>query len=168
MNYFVRTLLAGALFSVVACGDAATDCGTPQPFFSENIEGITGHSFEVKELYAVEKASIPQYDFSIEVHQSGCEEVTQEFRFYLEGEVAQSITPAECTEIAARLFTGLSQLSPDLMDFTAWSDALMRAQPRVQQFNQSVPLDDARYAVEINKMHEASRFVLFVTLKGRL
>lgn len=154
------------LFGIAACGGEKTcPYGSPKPIFAPSMNGIENHSFEKEGQKAVERVEVPEYDFSVEVQQSGCEQLVQTFRFDLEGEIDRDIPAAACAEIAANLFHGLSQLDPELTFFTGWRDALYNKRASFE-FNTLTNLGQQGYQARIDKIHNPNSILLIVELVG--
>lgn len=154
------------LLGIVACNEEKKcPYGSPKPIFSPSMNGVENHSFEREEQKAIEQVTIPEYDFSLEIQQSGCEQLVQTFRFDLEGEVDRSIPAPACANIAATLFHGLSQLDPELTFFSGWRDAIHNKVPNFQ-FNTLIDLSQQGYQARIDKIHNPNSFLLLVELVG--
>ena len=76
------------LFVIIACGsnsnDPFADCaqGRPVAIFSDSLEAVARHQFEIKDKIGMEQVAFKN-GVALEVYQSGCDLVRQEFRFQL-------------------------------------------------------------------------------------
>lgn len=154
-------------FSLLACeGEKPCPYGTPKAIFAPSMSGVEDHQFEQKGQGALEQLRIPEYDFNLEIQQSGCEQLVQTFRFeLLEGKLDPKITAPDCVQLAANLFHGLSQLDPELAFFTGWRDALY--QKRMDfEFNTLTDLGQRGYQARIDKIDNPNSVLLIVELVG--
>ena len=117
-------LLALFLFS---CGDSPSDpwadCKLPKPtaIFANN-NNVTNHQFNIKGLLGTETATF-RNGVDLELIQSGCEKINQEFKFKFAGKHADKNADFWVKE-AITQFRYMAGLSPNLVHFGDWASAI--------------------------------------------
>jgi hypothetical protein len=124
--WFVACLSATAL---VSCGgapgqDAFAECryGAPEPIFQANLPAVARHHFQLLKGQGIERLAFKD-GLELEVLQSGCEYIEQEFRFRKEGQFQKA--PADFwIDEAARIFNRLGNLGPEYLSYYSLSQAI--------------------------------------------
>jgi hypothetical protein len=150
---------------LISCGGAETSQGCkykPPTAIFKNIEGFTKHSFEVREQEAVEKISVPGMNLSIELYQSGCDVLQQEYRILLDGTYPLNTTADVCAMDIAGIFYNLSQQAPhELGLLQQWAGAI-KTDAKTFQYNEKVLFQGSDVSAEINKTHQTRSAMLTI------
>lgn len=151
---------------VIACGGAGNGNGeckySPPTAIFENIEGFTDHSFEVKGQDAVEKISVPGMNLSIELYQSGCDALQQEYRILLHGTYPLNTAPDVCAMDIAEIFYNLAQQAPNELGLLQqWAGAI-KTDAKAFQYNEKVLFQGSDVSGEINKTHQSKSAMLTI------
>lgn len=150
-------LLFALLFS---CKSEQEKCkfGTPVAIFSDTMDMVETHNFEAKNQEGNENV-VFKNDVELQLIQSGCNEVKQEFRFTIpplpEGDPNWIL-------VAAGLFDFLGSLSPDLAPFTFWGDAIGRAAADIK-LGETKELEQG-FSVKIDRIPSEEKNILTVEL----
>lgn len=160
-------LLIIATFSslLIACegGNADRPCmgGEPTAIF-EGIDAFEEHSFEQRGQESVEKIEVPDMNMDIELYQSGCDRIEQEFRILLH-EAYELNTPAKvCALHFANILTILSEKDVQkLGTLQQWANAV-RADAERMQYNEKIQLSNSNIYVQIDKTHQTDAAILTV------
>ncbi len=120
-----KAILFWTTLLVSCAGGGSSDCrfGQPKPIFSDQLSGITEHRFEAKGQQAQERLRFSN-GLALELLQSGCNSIQQEFRFLLlpsEEPVAESV---DWLGKSAELLQYLSSLSEEHMGFAQWAQII--------------------------------------------
>lgn len=109
---------------ILSCSNnkSSVDCDVPAPeaIFSKNIEQITSHSFSLKDHLAKEIISFDN-GVELEIFQSGCEKIVQEFVFEVPNE---QIEANQHTQQAIRQLKFISSLDAKYLAFDQWAQAI--------------------------------------------
>lgn len=115
-----------ACFFALGCGSGsdATTCpaGTPAPIASDTMAAVAAHHFERQGQESVEELTLVDGG-RIELYQSGCDLIRQEFRFLAPAPPGEVSAQDLFSEAAAR-FRKMSGLSPSWAPFAQWADAI--------------------------------------------
>lgn len=161
--FFVFTVL---IFTY-GCGntsqekDIFKDCkyGQPTAIFSLDLPQVGGHSFELKGKEGVELVSFKN-GLDVELIQSGCNKITQDFSFMLMGK--REGDSAYWTNEAVKQFQYLGSLSENFGVLSFWGQAILE---RLNDFEmgQAVEVQPGFYA-EINKVISSDHAIVTVKL----
>jgi len=116
------------LFSIgnVSCGDGnkKQDCqyGEPVPIFSPNLPNMLEHNFTQTDQMAREVMAFNN-GLAVELTQSGCDEIVQEFRFQLADSVFQGQI-MDPLALAVGQLAYMGSLGPSYQGFQEWARAL--------------------------------------------
>lgn len=133
--------------------------GAPVAIFSPDIPGIKQHEFSVKGQEGIEKVTFKK-GHTLELHQSGCNEVRQEFRFTIPAPPPDSAP--NWFVLASEQFNFMGTLSPGLAPFTFWGDAIA---DRAGALQLGVPSDfEGGFTVKIDKIESGDSILLIVEL----
>jgi len=166
-NKIQYNLILCSFSLLIACGNGMNkneECKyKPPTAIFENIEGFTKHSFEVKGQNAVEKITVLAMNLSIELYQSGCNTLQQEYRMLLNGTYPLN-TPADvCAMDIAEIFYNLSQQAPNELGLLQqWAGAIKTDAKKIQ-YNEKVLFQGSDVSVEINKTHQTRSAMLTIT-----
>lgn len=168
LNNKTHYLLICFLFLlIISCGDSnkskKEECKyKPPAAIFENIEGFTNHSFEVKGQDAVEKISVPAMNLSIELYQSGCNALQQEYRMLLNGTYPLNTLPEACATDIAEVFYNLSQRAPNQLGLLQqWAEAI-KANASAFQYGEEVSFHGSGISAQINKTHQTKSAMLTI------
>lgn len=123
-------LLHSFFFSLIllaACSNAdkqQSDCtyGEPRPIFSDTLEAIQTHQFSLTDQLGIENITFTT-GLELEIQQSGCDAIRQEFQFTLKG----NYTDEAATfwfEQAMLHFQFLGSLGEQYFPLYAWGQAI--------------------------------------------
>ncbi len=107
--------------------NTATDCDVPAPeaIFNKNINDIKNHSFELKDHIAKEQIVFSN-GVTLEIFQSGCEKIVQEFVFDVPNE---QIEYKQHTQQAIKQLRFISSLDAKYIAFDQWAQAIKALEP---------------------------------------
>lgn len=164
---YLQFLTFLSLIILSSCGGGNKDCpyGDPQAIFNDKVVGGTNHEFKVSNGSSTESIEFTAMDFSVEVFQSGCEEITQEFRFHLIGELDPNIPAPECALIIAGIFQALGQQDPSLFQLGSWADAIGQSSLDFK-YNESTNLKGHPFSAQLDKTHGSNSAIVTLALKS--
>jgi hypothetical protein len=138
------------------------DCpyGQPKPVFSEQMPGVTAHSFRADDLSATEELTLGD-TLSVTLIQSGCEKPVQEFRFVILNPPPQA-DAAYWADRAVDLLYQLSNISPELVPLSAWAQAIEPQIPGIAM-GASFQVEQDTY-VKIDRIESAGSVILMLIL----
>lgn len=161
-----NVLLIGSFFLLLtACGGGNEDrpCigGEPTAIF-EGIDAFEAHSFEQKGQESVEKIEVPAMNMGIELYQSGCDRIEQEFRILLH-EAYELNTPATvCALHFSNILTMLSEKDVQKLGALQQWAAAVRADAERVKYNEKIQLSNSNIYVQIDKTHQTESAILTV------
>jgi len=166
----VRILFTTTLFVLLliqtACNSAGKkgDCPTaPQAIFSEDLESVVMHDFMRTGAEGLEVVSFSNGVF-LEVFQSGCDTLRQEFRFRLPAVAGEEKSPEYWLQEAQNQFRALGALGPDYLPFNQWADALSSRQ---EQFRLAQPMEvESGFWMQVDKIDSFDGPTLVVVLSN--
>lgn len=148
---------------VFACQDSQSGkCkfGDPTAMFSDTMVAVKKHHFEIKDKTGIELAAFKS-GMMLEVEQSGCNDIHQQFTFILPGDFSKT-DDAFWKTLAVKNFRLLSDASPRLTGFNNWADAIERVLP---QLKLAEPIEiDKGIQVRIDKILSQNQGMLVVQL----
>jgi hypothetical protein len=125
LKTYTPSVLAIFLMIFMACSsknEGKCKFGEPTAMFSDTMKVVKKHHFEIKDKTGVELAAFSN-GMMLEVEQSGCNEIHQQFTFILPGDFSKSNDEFWKT-LTVKNFRLLAESSPQLIAFTAWADAI--------------------------------------------
>lgn len=158
------------LFMVLfqACGGAgpkACSHQPPEPIF-KGIEGLENHEFERTGNDALERVDIPDpaFNLSIELYQSGCDALRQEFRIIVH-EPYEVDTPAPlCAAHVANIFRMLAEKhAVRLGPLHNWAQLILDNAQRMV-YNEPVPIPEGGVYLQIDKVHQTKGAILTLVI----
>ena len=158
---FLAILLPFSLM-ISSCKTETGKCkfGDPTAIFSDTMKMVKKHHFEIKEKTGIELASFSN-GMMLEVEQSGCNEVHQQFTFILPGDFSKSDDNFWKT-LAVKNFRLLADSSPKLYPFNGWADAIEGVKDRLKL---AEPIEvDKGTQVRIDKIMSDKQTMLVVQL----
>lgn len=156
------TCIIGFCLLISACQFNSGKCkfGDPTAIFSDTMKMIKKHHFEIREKIGIELASFSN-GMMLEVEQSGCNDIRQQFTFILPGDFSKS-DDAFFKTLAAKNFRLLADSSPKLYPFTGWADAIDAVKDRLKL---AEPIDvEKGTTVRIDKIVNNQQTMLVVQL----
>ncbi|MGH1339313.1 MAG: hypothetical protein ACRBFS_24555 [Aureispira sp.] len=152
------------LFLLTACGESADrPCmgGEPTAIF-EGIKAFENHEFNQTGQESVEKITVPEMNMSIELYQSGCDEIEQEFRILLQ-EAYELNTPATvCALHLSNILMILSEKEPQKLGaLQQWSEAIRIDAERIA-YNERIQLSNSSIYIQVDKTHQTNSAILSV------
>ena len=137
------------------------DCkyGKPEAIFSSEVKGISQHQFK-RNGYNSQESFILNDTLSVEVYQSGCNELIQEFRQYRPSN-SKSNAVVSCVE----LLRSFVELSPDYMSFTDWANVIEQVAPDIQI---NVPIEvSEQHRILISSIPSGQQRIISLSLVGK-
>lgn len=160
------SLIISILFIGVGCGASGNqkkECKyKPPTAIFEHIQGFANHSFEVKGQDAVEKVTVPAMNLSIELYQSGCDVLQQEYRMLLNGTYPLNTPPEVCAIDIAEIFYNLSQQDPNELGLLQQWAIAMKDNAKSFQYNEKMIFSGSTISAKINKTHQTNSAMLTV------
>ena len=157
-------LLLGVVVLLYSCGGQSTEVNcqydNPAPVFA-NIQGLENHNFEATGQSSKEFVSVPPLAMNIELYQSGCNSLEQEFRFLLNGTMPKGMPPSVCATELASIFYSLSQLDAKLMNFGGFAQAFTKTKDKFR-YNEPVALTGSDITAKIIKQDQPKSTILTV------
>ena len=164
--FLIRSLVF-CLFSfliLTACASGSNEnaCpyGKPAPIFSDTLEAVRAHIFETNEQEASEQVLFVTGQ-ELEILQSGCETLRQEFQFSMEGDYT-SETPAFWLQQATLYFQFLGKLSNQHYALYAWGQAIAEVAPEMK-LGEAYEVQP-HFEVTVDKIVSKEQAMLIVTL----
>ncbi len=157
-------LILSALAVCIGCaGNSAdkqsADCPIPPPaaIFKKNVEGISNHKFALSGRDSEESIEFVD-STTVTIYQSGCDKVTQEYRFSL----PPSFKGISNSALAVDRLSYMSRLGPDYMTFGGWAKAIDGLREEFAQTN-TVQVEPGFY-VSLDKLESSDRSTLIIKL----
>ncbi len=126
------------------------------------VDSFSNHSFSVNKQDAVEKISVPKYKMDIELYQSGCDFLQQEFRFLLYEAYPAQTPPDICANQIAGIFFLLARDAPlQLGMLSQWATAI-KADAASFKYNEKIKLAGSGITAQIDKIHQPESAVLTI------
>jgi hypothetical protein len=137
--------------------------GDPQAIFSDTMKQVKKHYFEIKDKTGVELVVLAN-GMQLEIEQSGCHEINQQFTFILNGDFSKMDDNFWKT-LAIENFNLLSNASPKLIPFQAWSSAIQSVKESLK-LSESVEVEKNTF-VRIDKILGQQKPMLVVQLSQK-
>ena len=148
----------------MGCGGNITDtqnkeCPIPPPvaIFKKDLAGISNHKFLLKGRNS-EESMVFADSTSVIIFQSGCDKITQEYRFSL----PSSFDSLSRTDVAVDRLSYLARLGPDYMTFGGWAQAIEGLHDEFTR-NNTVQVEPGFY-VSLDKLDSSGRSTLMIKL----
>jgi hypothetical protein len=133
--WFIASLVLSA--TAAGCGgapgqDAFADCryGAPEPIFHAQLPAVARHDFRLSKGQGLEYIAFTD-GLELEVLQTGCDHIQQEFRFRQSGQFRQA--PADFwIDETARIFSRLGQLGPEYLSYFSLAQAIDEQANRIR------------------------------------
>lgn len=138
------------------------DCpgGTPKAIFDEKLEKVEQHSFKLKANSSTETAKFAN-NVHLQIYQTGCEKVSQEFQFTLLGDHSAKKT-SEWVDESIALFRYMSAVSPQHMMYNQWAEAILGIKPSIK-IGEKMEIA-AGFYLTLNKISNSEQSFLIVKL----
>ncbi|MEO1514222.1 MAG: hypothetical protein AAFV95_04395 [Bacteroidota bacterium] len=168
---FLTSVLLLASFCVLcpSCdsgpSDPFADCryGKPTAIFNDSLPAIQQHQFELQGKTGFERISF-QNGLQLELYQSGCDNIQQEFRFSLPGQPPQD-TPEFWFKQAVSLLNYLGGLSKKQQALLMWSN-MIRQKSTPAKLGQAVELEPGAFA-KIDHIKGTEQNLIIIELSSR-
>ena len=134
--------------------------GDPVAIFSDTMKMVKKHHFEIKDKTGIEFIALGN-GMLVEVEQSGCNTINQQFTFELQGDFSK-MDNAFWTTLAVKNFRLLASFSPKLQAFGAWGDAIESVKSTFK-LAEAVEVEKGTH-IRIDKVLAADRAMLVVQL----
>ncbi len=163
--FAIHTVLMLVAMLYVSCSDSKnqtkdfSQCkyGMPSAIFSQTLKQVKAHSFQLKSQEAIEIIHFDN-DVKLELIQSGCDEIRQEFRFTIKN--FQKSNFQHTIDEALKQLRYLGGLSDQYASFSFWSDAI--AQKSMQLKAGEVYEIESNRFVKIDLIPENKQAILIV------
>jgi len=149
----------------VTCDNSSkkvTDCplGQPTPIFSDSLSQVTDHQFELNGQSSLETISFKN-GVVLELNQSGCEEISQEFQFKLK-EIPNKANTLSWVQAGVEQFRFMSGLGEKYAPFFQWATSI---DDQKEKFALNTPMELAPgFFVTFNKVPGNDYNILIVRL----
>lgn len=142
-------------------GDRPCMGGEPTAIF-EGIAAFEQHEFQQTGQESVEKIAVPELGMNIELYQSGCDRIEQEFRILLQ-EPYELNTPATvCALHISNILMLLSEKDPQKLGaLQQWAEAIRADAERVV-YNERLQLSNSDVYIQVDKTHQTNSAILSV------
>ena len=161
LTFFTPLFLLASCFSSTSEGLKVCKYQAPVAIF-EGIDSFQNHSFEVNGQEALEKVSLPRYKMDIELYQSGCDFLKQEYRFLLYEPYPANTPPEICAHQIAWIFLLLARDAPiQLGTMRQWAQAVKNAAADFK-YNEPIPLVGTDIEAQIDKVHQPESAILSI------
>jgi hypothetical protein len=160
-SFLLPFSLMAVLFS---CGESGNESkcevGDPVAIFKGDYPSVLNQNFSLTGSNSVETVEF-ENGIKLELSQSGCEQLTQEFRFTIPGDQS-SLDDGMWVDFAIQLFNYMGGIDIAFADFSFWGEAIKQIKP---QLNVGVPFELApgRW-IKIDKVKSSDYSILLVTL----
>lgn len=136
--------------------------GAPTPIFSKDLEKVTKHAFTAEGQKGVEKVKF-ENGVDLELLQSGCNELTQSYRFFLQGDLEGN--DQFWAEQAVEQFRYLSTLSENHLSFSLWAGAIQNSVEFISLGESFEP--EPNTFIKIDKIPSGEKTILVVTFEAK-
>ncbi len=162
MRYLLSIIILAFLFGC-GSGDAgkAPCASSPSAIFSDTMDVVKFQKFEANGQESFEEAILVN-DLKIEVMQSGCELLTQEFRITRKGDFSKMTDP-NWVGAAFQTLGVLSQSSPNLGGLKGFADAIASQSGDVRLGEPFLP--DPMTSITVDKVSNSEEGTIIVILK---
>lgn len=160
---FCLILLSFIIGSCTGNSSASKACKYKPPVaIFANIDSFQNHSFELNGQDAVERIFVPKLNMTIELYQSGCNSLEQEYRILLQ-EGYPLNTPAEvCALHISNIFLILSHEAPEQLGlFEQWAIEIQK-NAKAFKYNEKIALLGTGVMAQIDKMHQTESAMLSI------
>ena len=173
MKKNIALLLFFSCIVIQACGtkqnpsDFDTDLThcpqKPNAFFAPTMQGVTKHAFSLAATKSVERVAFDN-GCALEIIQSGCAKIKQQFVFNLQGDFAEAdaSTAIFWTETAIQQFNTLAKLDAKLGGLAMWSGALNAVKTELK-IQEPLELEPHRF-ISLDRIVSEGGALLIVTL----
>ena len=128
----------GLFLVVMACNNpsettkSTENCrfGQPTAIFNDSMPTVKKHVFTIKDGTGIEYVAF-ENKLLVEIEQSGCNELHQQFTFVLMGDF-KAADDATWIDLSVKFFEDFAHISPQLMPFKAWADEISRAKDKLR------------------------------------
>lgn len=167
----MRCSILAILISLIffSCGnknqdsdDPFADCkfGKPEPVFSKEIPKINSHDFRLAGREGIEKV-VFENGVHLEIFQSGCDAIRQEFQFTLAGNFGK--VPADFWVLRAiEQFQYMGTLGEKFAAFSFWANAMQQSASRFA-LGQALEVQPGAF-VTLDKIFSPDHTILIVVL----
>ena len=97
--------------------------GKPTAIFADTMPTVAKHFFQVKDGVGIEMVVFSN-KLLLEIEQSGCNDIHQQFSFIMFGKFKSDTDDEVWKQLAIKHFRDLANISPALMAFNGWAEAI--------------------------------------------
>ena len=138
--------------------------GKPTAIFNDTMPTVAKHIFQVKDGVGIEMVVFSN-KLLLEIEQSGCNDIHQQFSFIMFGKFQNDTDDAVWKQLAVKHFRDLANISPSLMAFNGWADAIESVKDKLK-FSEPVDLE-GKTQVRIDKILSADKATLVVQFSSQ-
>jgi hypothetical protein len=138
--------------------------GTPTAIFADTMPTVAKHIFRIKDGTGIEMV-VFKNKLLLEIEQSGCNDIHQQFSFIMFGKFKDELDDAIWKQLAIKHFRDLAQISPSLLAFNGWADAIESVKDKLKL---SEPMEmEGKMQVRIDKILSEDKATLVVQFSSK-
>lgn len=138
--------------------------GKPTAIFADTMQTVAKHFFQIKDDVGIEMV-VFKNKLLLEIEQSGCNDIRQQFSFIMFGKFKSDTDDAVWKQLAIKHFRDLSQISPTLLAFNGWADAIESVKDKLKL---SEPIEiEGKMQVRIDKILSEDKATLVVQFSSQ-
>jgi len=170
MNKIIITLI-GTIILAFGCksekdkkGDNFSDCkyGAPTAVFASDLPTVATHKFELKSQVGFEEITFNN-GLQLQLTQSGCNEIKQEFQFTLPDKPSADTPPYWVDQTRAQ-FNALGELGEKYLTLNFWAQPL-EANREAISLGEPFELQPG-FSIKIDRIIGSQNTLLLITLSG--
>ena len=138
--------------------------GKPTAIFADTMPTVAKHLFQIKDETGIEMV-VFKNKLLLEIEQSGCNDIHQQFSFIMFGKFKNDTDDAVWKTLAIKHFRDLAQISPKLLAFNAWADAIESVKDKLK-LSEPTTLE-GKNEVRIDKILSDDKVTLVVQFSSK-
>jgi hypothetical protein len=164
MKTFAHFLLLLAIFGLLACGSKKQTCASsPQAMFTPDMRGVEQQQFKLIDPVNSEEEIVLKNGHRLNILQSGCEKLRQEFRFSIPGRM-KTDSALVWAELAIRELSNLALMDQRLLPMGQWAMAINSKKGEIR-LAETLSLGQGFY-VKIDRIPSAEDVILLVVFSN--
>ena len=160
----VALLLFTAACNADASKSGKCKYGKPTAIFTDTMPTVAKHLFQIKDETGIEMV-VFKNKLLLEIEQSGCNDIHQQFSFIMFGKFKADTDDMVWKQLAIKHFRDLAQISPKLLAFNAWADAIESVKDKLK-LSEPTTLE-GRNEVRIDKILSDDKATLVVQFSSK-
>ncbi len=138
--------------------------GKPTAIFADTMPTVVKHIFHIKDGTGIEMVVFSN-KLLLEIEQSGCNDIHQQFSFIMFGKFKDGGDDEVWKQLAIKHFRDLAQISPSLLAFNGWADAIENIKGKMKL---SEPVEiEGKTQVRIDKILSEDKATLVVQFSSK-